>query len=80
MSKERREKAKGLAKAFKKMDKPASKGGTGGTFKTEATKKGHQDSPEGRESFAEKVLSNKEKYSPKMVKKAHFYKNIIAKK
>ena len=80
MSKEKREKAKGLAQAFKKMDKPASKGGTGGTFKTAATKAGHEDTPEGREAFAEKVLSNKEKYSPKMVKKANFYKNIIAKK
>ena len=80
MSKGKREKAKGLAQAFKKMDKPASKGGTGGTFKAAATKAGHEDTPEGREAFAEKVLSNKEKYSQKMVKKANFYKNIIAKK
>ena len=68
-----------LKAAFKKMDKPASKGGTGGTFKAAATKAGHADSKEGRDEFAEKVLNNKDDYSPKMVKKANFYKNIISK-
>jgi len=58
-----------LKAAFKKMEKPASKGGTGGTFK----------SPEGRDEFAEKILKNKDDYSAKMVKKANFYKNIISK-
>ena len=79
MSKEKREKAKGLTQAFKKMNKPASKGGTGGTFTAAATKAGHADTPEGRKAFADRVLSNKDEYSSKMVKKANFYKNVIAK-
>jgi len=80
MSKEKREKAKDLAQAFKKMDKPASKGGTGGTFTAAATKAGHEDTPEGRQEFADKVLTNKGEYSEKMIKKASFYKNVIGKK
>tara|TARA_B100001029_G_C15021285_1_gene430715 strand:- start:369 stop:605 length:237 start_codon:yes stop_codon:yes gene_type:complete len=68
-----------LKEAFKKMEKPASKGGTGGTFKAAATKAGYPDSTEGRDDFAQKVLNNKDDYSPKMVKKANFYKNIISK-
>jgi hypothetical protein len=79
MSNQKREDAKDLAKAFEKMDKPANKGGTGGTFTAAATKAGHPDTPEGRKKFANEVLSNKEEYSPKMVKKANFYKNIISK-
>ena len=78
MADDSRKKAKSLAKAFKKMSKPASKGGTGGTFKTAATKAGYADSTEGRKKFANHVLSNKDDFSPKMVKKANFYKNIIA--
>ena len=78
MSKER-EKAKGLAQAFRKMSKPASKGGTGGTFTAAATKAGYGDSPEERRKFANEVLANKDEYSEKMVKKANFYKNIISK-
>ena len=31
-----------LKKAFKKMDKPMSKGGTGGTFTAAATKAGYE--------------------------------------
>ena len=34
----RRKEAKAVAKAFKKMEKPMSKGGTGGTFSAAATK------------------------------------------
>jgi len=68
-----------LKAAFNKMEKPASKGGTGGTFKAAATKAGYEDSPEGRDEFAEKILKNKDDYSAKMVKKANFYKNIISK-
>ena len=79
MSEKKKEKAKSLALAFKKMSKPASKGGTGGTFKAAATKAGYEDSKEGRDDFADKVLNNKDDYSPKMVKKANFYKNIISK-
>lgn len=79
MSRGQREKARGLAQAFRKMSKPASKGGTGGTFTAAATKAGHADSPEGRKEFAEKVLANPERYSGKMVKKANFYKNVISK-
>ena len=41
-----------LKKAFKKMDKPMSKGGTGGTFTAAATKAGYDDTPAAR-----KVLS-----------------------
>lgn len=78
MSQEKREKARGLAQAFRKMSKPASKGGTGGTFSAAATKNGHEGSPEGRKAFAEKVLSSPDNYSPKMVKKANFYKNVIS--
>ena len=68
-----------LKAAFKKMEKPASKGGTGGTFKAAATKAGYADSSEGRDEFAEKVLNNKDDCSAKIVKKANFYKNIISK-
>lgn len=79
MSSAKREKARSLAQAFRKMSKPASRGGTGGTFTAAATKAGHADSPQGREAFAEKVLSSPDNYSPKMVKKANFYKNVISK-
>lgn len=61
------------------MSKPASKGGTGGTFTAAATKAGHADSPAGRKAFAEQVLKNPGDYSEKMVKKASFYKNVISK-
>lgn len=73
-----RARAKGLAHAFKRMSRPANKGGTGGTFTAAATKAGHADSPEGRGAFAREVLSNPDNYSPKMVKKANFYRNIIS--
>lgn len=79
MSPEKRSQAKGLAQAFQRMGKPASEGGTGGTFTAAATKAGHADSPEGRKAFAEQVLGSPDKYSPKMVKKANFYRNIISK-
>ena len=74
MADDSRKKAKSLAKAFKKMSKPASEGGTGAA----ATKAGYADSTEGRKKFANHVLSNKDDFSSKMVKKANFYKNIIA--
>ena len=74
---EKRQKAKGLAKAFKKMSH-RKKGGTKGTFTAAATKAGHADSPEGRKAYANKVL-NDPNASPKMKKKANFYKNIINK-
>ena len=74
---EKRKKAKGLAKAFKKMSH-GKKGGTKGTFTAAATKAGHEDSPEGRKAYAEKVLKDPNA-SPKMKKKATFYKNIINK-
>ena len=76
MSKKRQE-AKGLAKAFKKMSH-RKKGGTKGTFTAAATKAGHEDTPEGRKAYANKVL-NDPNASPKMKKKATFYKNIINK-
>lgn len=79
MSAEKRAKAKGLARAFRKMDKPASQGGTGGTFSAAATKAGHADSPDGRRAFAEQVLKNPDEHSEKMVKKANFYRNVISK-
>ncbi len=79
MTKQKREKARSLAKAFRKMSKPASKGGTGGTFTAAATKAGHDDTPTGRKQFAEEVLSSPDKYSEKMVRKANFYKNVISK-
>ena len=79
MNSAKREKARGLAQAFQKMSKPASKGGTGGTFTTAATKAGHADSPEGRKEFAEKVLANPDQHSEKMVRKANFYMNVISK-
>ena len=68
-----------LKKAFKKMDKPMSKGGTGGTFTAAATKAGYEDTPEARLEFADKILKNKDEYSDKMVRKANFYKNVISK-
>ena len=74
---EKQKKAKGLAKAFKKMSH-GKKGGTKGTFTAAATKAGHEDSPEGRKAYAEKVLKDPNA-SPKMKKKANFYKNIISK-
>ena len=39
----------------------------------------HEDTPEGRKAFANKVLNDKDNYSDKMVKKANFYKNVISK-
>lgn len=78
MSADLRTKAKGLAQAFKKMSRPVSQGGTGGTFTAAATKAGYDDSPEGRKSFAREVLANPEQHSTKMVKKANFYRNIIS--
>ena len=74
----RRKEAKGLAKAFKKMSH-RKKGGTKGTFTAAATKAGHADSPEGRKAYANKVLNDPDA-TPKMKKKANFYKNIISKK
>lgn len=79
MSAENRARAKDLARAFQKMSRPASKGGTGGTFSAAATKAGHEDTPEGRQAFADEVLSSPDRHSPKMVKKANFYRNIISK-
>jgi hypothetical protein len=79
MSQGKREKARGLARAFQKMSKPASKGGTGGTFTAAVTKAGHADTPEGRRAYADKVLNNPEDYSDKMVRKANFYRNVISK-
>lgn len=79
MSGAAREKARGLAQAFQKMSKPASQGGTGGTFTAAATKAGHPDTPAGRKTFAEQVLDDPDEYSEKMVRKANFYKNVISK-
>lgn len=79
MSEQKRGRALALTRAFKKMSKPASKGGTGGTFTAAATKAGHSDTPEGRMDFANKILSSPDNYSDKMVKKANFYKNVISK-
>ena len=78
MSNNKREKAKGLAKAFQKMSH-GKKGGTKGTFTAAATKAGYADTPEGRSAYAKKVLKD-ENASPKMKKKAAFYENIIRKK
>ena len=77
MSEKNRSKAKGLAKAFKKMSH-RKKGGTKGTFTAAATKAGHADTPAGRKAYANKVL-NDPNATPKMKKKANFYKNIISK-
>ena len=74
----RRKEAKAVAKAFKKMDKPMSKGGTGGTFSAAATKAGYADTPEGRKQYANKVVKDPDA-SPKLKKKANFYKNVINK-
>ena len=74
---EKRQKSKSLAKAFKKMSH-RKKGGTKGTFTAAATKAGHADTPEGRKAYANKVLNDPDA-SPKMKKKATFYKNIINK-
>ena len=74
----RRKEAKAVAKAFKKMDKPMSKGGTGGTFSAAATKAGYADTPEGRKQYANKVVKDPDA-SPKLKKKANFYKNVISK-
>lgn len=73
------ERAKDLSNAFLRMSKPASKGGTGGTFTAAATKAGHDDSPEGRRAFARKVLANPDRYTEKMRRKAQFYENVISK-
>lgn len=61
------------------MKTPMSRGGSGGTFTAAATKAGYADTPEGRRSFATKVL-NDDDASPKIKKKANFYKNVISKK
>ena len=77
MSETKQSKAKGLAKAFKKMSH-RKKGGTKGTFTAAATKAGYPDTPEGRKSYANSVLKDPDA-SSKMKKKATFYKNIINK-
>ena len=77
MSKEKRKKAKGLAKAFEKMSH-RKKGGTKGTFTAAATKAGYSDTPDGRKDYAKKVLSD-DSATPKMKKKANFYLNVISK-
>ena len=74
----KRKGAKAVAKAFKKMEKPMSKGGTGGTFTAAATKAGHPDTPSGRKAYANEVLNDPDA-SAKMKKKASFYKNVISK-
>tara|TARA_Y100000992_G_scaffold298418_1_gene263540 strand:- start:1369 stop:1602 length:234 start_codon:yes stop_codon:yes gene_type:complete len=74
---EKRKKAKGLAKAFKKMSH-RKKGGTKGTFTAAATKAGYPDTPAGRKAYAKKVLADP-KASAKMKKKANFYLNVISK-
>lgn len=76
MSKAKRSKAKGLAKAFQMSHR--KKGGTKGTFTAAATKAGYPDTPEGRKSYANAVLKDPDA-SSKMKKKATFYKNIINK-
>ena len=73
----KRSDAKSLAKAFKKISH-RKKGGTKGTFTAAATKAGHPDSPAGRKAYANEVLKDPDA-SPKMKKKANFYKNIISK-
>ena len=77
MASDKRRNAKGLAKAFKKMSH-RKKGGTKGTFTAAATKAGHPDTPAGRKAYANKVMNDPDA-SPKMKKKATFYKNIINK-
>ena len=72
----KRKAAKGF-KAFKKMSH-RKKGGTKGTFTAAAAKAGHADTPEGRKAYANQVLKDPSA-SPKMKKKANFYKNIISK-
>ncbi len=74
---DKRKKAKGLAKAFQQMSH-RRKGGTKGTFTAAATKAGYPDSPEGRLAFANAVLKDPDA-SPKLKKKANFYKNVISK-
>ena len=66
-----------LKQAFQKMSH-RKKGGTKGTFTAAATKAGHPDTPAGRKAYANKVM-NDPNASPKMKKKATFYKNIINK-
>ena len=78
MADKRRKEAKAVAKAFKKMKKPMSKGGTGGTFTAAATKAGHPDTPAGRKAYANEVMKDPDA-SPKLKKKANFYKNVISK-
>ena len=73
----KRSKAKGLAQAFQKMSH-GKKGETKGTFTAAATKAGFPDTPEGRKDYANQVLKDPDA-SPKMKKKANFYKNIISK-
>lgn len=63
--------------AFKKMDKPASEGGTGGTFTAAATKAGFANTKAGRTEFANNVLAD-DNATAKMKRKANFYRNFIA--
>jgi hypothetical protein len=53
-----------------KMQKSTKEGGTRGTFKAQATKSG-----ESVQEHASSVLANKDKHTPKEVKKAVFAKN-----
>lgn len=54
-----------------RMSRPASEGGTKGTFTAAATKAGM-----GVQEFASRVLAHPDDYSAKMVKKANFARNF----
>jgi len=52
-----------------RMSKPASKGGTGGTFRAQATKHGMTPL-----QYAKEVLAHKDQHSPELRRKAGFVK------
>jgi hypothetical protein len=53
-----------------RMRKPASQGGTKGTFRAQATKHGMTPL-----QYAKEVLAHKDQHSPKMRMKANFVRN-----
>ena len=73
----RNEESESIDRAFKKMEKPPSEGGTKGTFTAAASRAGFANSKAGRTEYANKVLGDASA-STKMKRKANFYKNFIA--
>ena len=77
MDDSKRKEAKSKA-VQRKMGTAMSEGGTKGSFTASASKAGHPDTPAGLSKYASEVLSDPSA-SPKLKKKANFYRNVASK-